>query len=101
MKRFAALVFLRDWTRISRTSVARQSLLAAMSIRIGQAVFWVHFLWSRSSAMALQWRQIWVIFHRDALNCEGTIVNMTVSGYETTLPASSRFVLTKPGKIVV
>jgi hypothetical protein len=29
--------------------------------------------------MALQWRQIWVIFHRDALNCEGTIVNMTVS----------------------
>jgi hypothetical protein len=29
--------------------------------------------------MAPQWRQIWVIFHRDALNCEGTIVNMTVS----------------------
>jgi len=29
--------------------------------------------------MALQWQQIWVIFHRDALNCEGTIVNMTVS----------------------
>ena len=29
--------------------------------------------------MALQWRQIWVIFYRDALNCEGTIVNITVS----------------------
>ncbi len=38
---------------IKRATTARQHMLACVSIRIGQAGFCVHFLWSRSSALAM------------------------------------------------